>query len=141
MEKVIEQMKTAAPEHVVQGLCTRLREIEGVESANGETLANECRKFIYEQNELKWIDVLVAAYFINGGVIVREPFHTTKSPPRATPPPPPPTSSAASAASTPPPPLVKSPNRAAVSDFTSADMREIENMVNSLDVGDGGSQG
>lgn len=73
MQKIVDQMKTPAPPHVLDGLCTRLKEIETAESFHGEALANECRSFIYQQEEVKWLDILVTAYLINGGVILREP--------------------------------------------------------------------
>ena len=72
MKSVVEEMHSPAPMHVVEGLCARLRDIEQTESGYGEELANECRSFIYEQSEVKWLDVLVTAYLINGGVILRE---------------------------------------------------------------------
>ena len=72
MKSIVEEMHTPAPKHVVDGLCSRLRDIETAESGYGEELANECRSFIFQQAEVKWLDVLVAAYLINGGVILRE---------------------------------------------------------------------
>lgn len=72
MNTVVEEMHKPAPVHVVEGLCARLRDIEQTECGYGEELANECRSFIYDQAEVKWLDVLVTAYLINGGVILRE---------------------------------------------------------------------
>lgn len=73
MQSVLSIMGTAAPQHVVDALCQRLREIEHVEKeSGGEDLANECRTFIYQQGEVKWMDVMMTAYLINGGVILRD---------------------------------------------------------------------
>lgn len=162
MDKVVQQMQTPAPKHVVDGLCSRLREIAAVEQDHGESLANECRSFIYQQGEVKWVDVLITAYLINGGVMLREPIApaaTTKkaSPERTTAKIRPvatpdsattmstsvtPLSSAAPRIAAPQctvapvvvdsPVVVKSPNRAKVDDFLESDMIEIENMVINL---------
>ena len=73
MQSVLSIMGTPAPQHVVDALCQRLREIEHMEKENGgEDLANECRTFIYQQGEVKWMDVMMTAYLINGGVILRD---------------------------------------------------------------------
>ena len=74
MDKVAEQMNTAAPCDIVAGLCARLREFESKEGANGEALANECRSFIYKQEEVTWFHILLASYFVNGGVMLRDPW-------------------------------------------------------------------
>lgn len=74
MDKVVELMKQPAPKHVMEGLCQRLKEIETLEEGalNGAILADECRKYIYGQDEILWMHVLMAAYYINGGVMLRE---------------------------------------------------------------------
>lgn len=73
MEKVITLMKQPAPKHVMEGLNQRLKEIETHENQNnGAALADECRKYIYSQNEILWSHVLTIAYYINGGVMLRE---------------------------------------------------------------------
>ena len=163
MQSVLSIMGTPAPQHVVDALCQRLREIEHVEKENGgEDLANECRTFIYQQGEVKWMDVMMTAYLINGGVILRDAtgkMSTEGASPRrgceqSTP-------TAASAAATPvasaipvaatletmaapkktaaPEVLIKSPNAANSPDFTDEDLKEIENMVSSLGIGVGAS--
>lgn len=165
MQSVLSIMGTPAPQHVVDALCQRLREIEHVEKENGgEDLANECRTFIYQQGEVKWMDVMMTAYLINGGVILRDAMGKMSrgdSPRRAdeqsTP-------TAASAAATPVAAaipvvatpempesktctsttaastvLIKSPNAANSPDFTDEDLKEIENMVSSLGIGVGAS--
>lgn len=66
-------MQKAAPKHVMEGLCQRLKEIETHENdTNGALLADECRKYIYSQDEILWMHVLMTAYYINGGVMLRE---------------------------------------------------------------------
>ena len=91
MEHVVELMQKPAPRHVMDGLCQRLKEIETYESleedckqkpgegvsiknrgVNGALLADECRKYIYSQDEILWMHVLMTAYYINGGVLLRE---------------------------------------------------------------------
>lgn len=77
MEQVVELMKKPAPKHVMEGLCQRLKEIETNEKGqqhfvNGAVLADECRKYIYSQDEILWMHVLMTAYYINGGVMLRE---------------------------------------------------------------------
>lgn len=74
MDAVIEQMGKPAPKHVVEGVCQRLKEIESIEKATGPLLADECRKFIYARDEITWMDVLISAYYMNGGVMLREAF-------------------------------------------------------------------
>jgi hypothetical protein len=78
MDRVIELMDKAAPKHVIEGLNKRLKEIETHETtsehlcSNGAALADECRKFIYGQDEVLWKHVLMTAYYINGGILLRE---------------------------------------------------------------------
>lgn len=70
----MDQMKKPAPKHVVEGVCQRLKEIESVEKETGPLLADECRKFIYAREEITWMDILISAYYLNGGVMLREAF-------------------------------------------------------------------
>jgi hypothetical protein len=85
MDEVVLLMQKPAPKHVIDGLCQRLREIELHEAdfstkqagnkgacLQGSLLADECRKYIYSQDEILWMHVLVSAYYINGGVMLRE---------------------------------------------------------------------
>lgn len=162
MQSVLSIMGTPAPQHVVDALCQRLREIEHVEKeSGGEDLANECRTFIYQQGEVKWMDVMMTAYLINGGVILRDAMG--KMPKGKCPRDEQSTPTAASAAATPVASaipvvasampasemekpataastvLIKSPNAANSPDFTDEDLKEIENMVSSLGIGVGAS--
>jgi hypothetical protein len=83
MDGIVEQMSKPAPKHVVEGVCQRLKEIEAIERDTGPLLADECRKFIYARDEITWLDVLVSAYYMNGGVMLREavpaPFPSSSS--------------------------------------------------------------
>ena len=141
MQSVCSLMAKPAPAHVVDALCQRLREIESIEKdQGGEDLANECRSFIYQQGEVKWMDVMMTAYLVNGGVILRDASSATPSP----------SNSARSNTKTVPEEvaiaspsavgagagvLIKSPDGSASRDFTDTDLLEIESMVNSLGIG------
>jgi len=116
MKGVLEQMEKPAPKHIIDGLCHRLKLIERAEGKDGRALADECRSFI--SNQSKWVDVMMAAYLINGGIILRDVDLSSVAIS--------PTSTEKSAANTPP------NTDLAKKDITDEDFAEIENMVNSL---------
>lgn len=118
MKGVLEQMEKPAPKHIIDGLCHRLKLIERAEGKDGKVLADECRSFI-SNKEAKWVDVMMAAYLINGGIILRDvDLSSIVSP----------TSTEKSEANTPPnTDLAKKEDS-----ITDEDFAEIENMVNSL---------
>ena len=68
----MKQMGSPAPQNVVDSLCFRLRLIAGAEGKGGEALSEECKSFLYNQAEVKWIDILTVSYLINGGIILRD---------------------------------------------------------------------
>ena len=72
MDDVVKQMGSPAPQNVVDSLCFRLRLIAGAEGKGGEALSEECKSFLYNQAEVKWIDILTVSYLINGGIILRD---------------------------------------------------------------------
>jgi hypothetical protein len=77
MEQVVSLMQKPAPKHVMDGLCQRLKEIESNETQRGLQIADECRKYIYGQDEILWMHVLVSAYYINGGIMLREAIQSS----------------------------------------------------------------
>ena len=73
MQRLEEQMDTPAPQHVVEGISCKLREIESVGGGHGISLSNECRSFMFQQSEVRWKHVLLMAWHLNGGVIIGDP--------------------------------------------------------------------
>lgn len=129
MKGVLEQMEKPAPKSIIDGLCHRLKLIEMAEGKDGEMLANECRSFISSNS--KWVDVMMASYLINGGIILRDvPVTTTSSSldspslgsPNIT------SSTQQSAANTPP----MAQGKEKKDSITDLDFQEIESMVASL---------
>ncbi len=129
MKRVLEQMKSPAPKHIVDGLCHRLKQIEMAEGKDGEAMANECRSFLdskkVEGKHVRWMDVMMAAYHINGGIILREVTENTNTSPTMT---------NASAASTPSTSKIIAKSPKTNQQVTEVDIDEIENMVKSLGV-------
>lgn len=69
MDSVVALMKEKAPEAVVGDLLQRL---EFLKNDIGEKKAEECKSHIGKKNNVKWLDILIVAYHINGGVLLRD---------------------------------------------------------------------
>lgn len=133
IKDVVSQMDTPAPPHIVSGLFSRIKEIERDEvDVGGSGFASDCRSFIEGKVEVKWMDVLVAAYMINGGVILREPGQWRAAAPPAS------SASSASAAATPRAKPVRHAQPAIAHDgvettcLTEGEIQDIESMVKSM---------
>jgi hypothetical protein len=73
IDDVITMMNSPAPPGVVEKLCQKLRDVETHEkNIRGDFIVNECRSHIFKQEDVKWMDVMVSAYVINGGIMIRD---------------------------------------------------------------------
>jgi hypothetical protein len=73
IDDVITMMNSPAPPGVVEKLCQKLRDVETHEkNTRGDFIVNECRSHIFKQEDVKWMDVMVSAYVINGGIMIRD---------------------------------------------------------------------
>ena len=72
MDKLVKQMSSPAPVHIIDGLHRRLMMISASEGDTGQKLAHDCKQFLSEQSEVQWVHILMMAYMVNDGVILRD---------------------------------------------------------------------
>lgn len=81
MEQVCTKMESVAPKHVVEGFMQRLSDIESVEKDT--VVTSQCRQYLEEAQSLgtsvRWMDILIASFHLNKGILVREPCTTTSA--------------------------------------------------------------